>query len=346
MPKKIDTVHKLLESKRFQKATNFRKYSEEEIYEIEQLFNYIIEHYTLQNSYSILEPLVLYDVKNLVERFKFLKANHTARTRKSYIARYGKDEGNKRWASYCEKQRVKNLFETKQQKYGWSREEFDHFNKSRAITKDLCVKRHGEKKGAEIWENYIARQQYTNSVEYFQEKYGKQIGKQKWLEYNKEKAKSSSIEWIMEKYNVTHNNALQIASDRFSTSHVSNAEFDFVQILEESLGRTIKYTARTKQFSIWNEYTQSICFYDVTDTETMKIIEFHGDYWHCNPAKYDSNFNHPHSSLTAKEIWAKDFMKRKAAMDRGFSVKTVWWSDFINNQEKTIKESVAWLQQK
>lgn len=346
MPAKIDTIEKLLGSTRFKKGTNNRKFTDLEIKELEKLFNHIMQESSLGDTgtYSVLLALASYDITDLVNRFKYLKENSTQRTQETYLARYGKIEGEKRWASYCEKQRIKNLFETKREKYGWTKDQFNDFNKSRAVTKDLMIERHGPSLGKEKWDNYIDRQRYTNSLRYYEEKYGPDAGYDQWLNYNKEKGKSGKLAWIMEKYNVDESGALKIASDQHPKSHSSAAELSFIDALESLLGETIKYTAKTKQFSIWNRYSDGICFFDIVNSERKKIIEFHGDYWHCNPAKYSADFIHPHSGLSAKEIWKRDFYKIKCALDRGFSVKIVWWSDYENNKDEIIEECATWLQ--
>ena len=48
----------------------------------------------------------------------------------------------------------KNTFEYKKEKFGWSPEDFKEFNKSRAVTKENLIKKHGEEKGLEIFNNY------------------------------------------------------------------------------------------------------------------------------------------------------------------------------------------------
>ena len=45
--------------------------------------------------------------------------------------------------------------------------------------------------------------------------------------------------------------------------------------------------------------------------------------------------------LAAQQIWEKDQIKCKAAMDRGFEVMVVWESDFISN--KDISKVVQWF---
>lgn len=60
-----------------------------------------------------------------------------------------------------------------------------------------------------------------------------------------------------------------------------------------------------------------------------KIIEVNGDFWHCNPDKYDKNFLHPYLKIKASEIWEKDKWKKDNAKKYGFDVVTIW-EDFIN----------------
>lgn len=349
MPKKITTFNELIESVRFKKEVN-RQFNNDDLTKIGALYDHIVstsnDLFSNSGTYSIFKALVSHDLSDLVSRFDYLKINNTKRSELTYRARYGVTEGAKRWAEYVEKQRVKNTFEAKQKKYGWNKNQFDEFNKSRAVTYELCTKRHGIEKGTEIWNHYRDRQRYTNSVGYYIEKYGKDIGYDKWLLYNKDKSKSSRLDWIVEKYNVSESEALKILSDRLPKSSSSESEFKFVDLIEKELNEGIGYTAKTTQFCIWNRYTNSPNFYDITCTKRKKIIEFHGDYWHCNPTKYHPEYFHKVVKLTAKEIWEKDALKIQAALDRGFAIKVVWWSEFENDHESTIEDCVKWLKQK
>jgi hypothetical protein len=344
MPAKIENFTDFINSKRFKNGTNHKIFTDGELAELENLYNYAKTMQMIDNSYGIIVALASYEVNDMINRFKFIKENHLQRTKETYIVRYGTKEGEIRWNSYCEKQKVKNLFENKQQKYGWTKEQFSEFNKSRASTKQLMINRYGEEEGKQKWDSYVDRQRYTNSLQYYEEKYGKDAGYEEWLNYNKEKGKSSKLEWLMEKYSVDEVGALEIAASRAPKSASSIAEMLFITDLENALGRSFKYTAKTKQFAIWNKYTDSICFYDLVDSITNKIIEFHGDYWHCNPAKYDANYIHKHSELQAKDIWQKDFTKTKCALERGYQIKIVWWSEYETNRDQIIKECTEWLQ--
>lgn len=253
------------------------------------------------------------------------------------------EEGEKRWNLYCEKQRYKNTFEAKKEKFGWSKEEFDKFNKSRAVTLENLTAKHGQKIGLDKWKKYCDRQAYTNSIDYFIEKYGEE-GHELWLSYNQEKAKSYDIAWTMKKYNTDENGAAKIISKRHKTpKYFSKSEKEFVDLLEEKLGESLRYTINTRQFCIWNKYINSSCFYDITCTTRNKIIEFHKDYWHCNPEIYHQNYSHRHSNKLAKEIWNRDYLKKKSALDRGFQIKVVWWSEFKKNKSKVIEECAKWM---
>ena len=88
-------------------------------------------------------------------------------TLNKFIEKYGEVEGKKRWDSYREKQRITNTYEYKKEKYGMTKEEFITYNKSRACTLENLIKRHGKKEGQDIWDEYVFRQAYTTTREYF-----------------------------------------------------------------------------------------------------------------------------------------------------------------------------------
>ena len=342
----ITTVDDLINLDRFKKDTNNKTFSEEEKQEIQSLLTYLNKNdVRMSKELGTIAVICSYEVVNLIERFKFIKENRYKVNEEHYKVRYGDIEGKRRWDEYREKQRYSNTYEAKKKKFNWTREQFDEYNKSRAVTYEKCIKRHGPDKGKKIWEKYVERQRYTNTLEYFVGKYGKDEGYINWKEYNNEKGKSSSLEWIMEKNNVDQEDALEILMSRYKSRYTSKSELTFVNLLEEDLNETLTYTTKTKQFCIWNYHTNSPKFYDITCSKRMKIIEFNGDYWHCNPKKYDKDFFHRHAEMTAKEIWHLDYLKRKAALERGFEMKIVWWSDFDQDPKKVIKECVEWLNQ-
>ena len=74
-----------------------------------------------------------------------------------------------------------------------------------------------------------------------------------------------------------------------------------------------------------------------------KLIEFNGDYWHCNPEIYDENFINPTTNKTAKQIWDKDNLKRKTAEKYGYKVYVVWEKDYQEDMPLVIKKCMDFL---
>jgi len=340
MPKAFENFTQLIESTRFKKSTNNRIYTKEEIEVIGQL----VDHINLKNilhHYKMFATLVTYDLSDLLRRWEWLKNNKARTTLESFIIRFGAELGLKKYKDYGQKQRISNTFEYKNQKFGWTQEQFKEYNKSRSVTLELCIKRHGETKGKEIWNNYLEQQRYTNTLDYYKEKYD-DAGYEKWLEYNREKAKSSKVDWVMQKFGVDHDQAIEIIASRYKSRYTSQAEQTFIEMLENALAEPVQYSVKNKQFCVWNPYLNTPCFYDVTDSTRMKIIEFNGDYWHCNPKKYSADYIVSQTGLTSKQVWERDYLKKKAALDRGFKIKVVWESDFQNNYKQVIQECVEW----
>ena len=63
------------------------------------------------------------------------------------------------------------------------------------------------------------------------------------------------------------------------------------------------------------------------------IIEYFGDYWHCNPKKYDSNFFNKKKSKFAWELWDYDKKKIDLIKSYGYNLEVVWEGDLkLNNK--------------
>lgn len=71
----------------------------------------------------------------------------------------------------CDKQAYSNSLEYKQIKHGWTKEQFDTYNKSRATTKKSLIEKYGEQEGTQKWKEYCNKQSYAGcKLEYFIEK--------------------------------------------------------------------------------------------------------------------------------------------------------------------------------
>jgi len=58
------------------------------------------------------------------------------------------------------------------------------------------------------------------------------------------------------------------------------------------------------------------------------LIEFNGDYWHCNPKIYKSDYINKKKGMTAKELWEYDKQKTILGESKGFIVLTIWEYDY------------------
>jgi len=62
------------------------------------------------------------------------------------------------------------------------------------------------------------------------------------------------------------------------------------------------------------------------------LIEYNGDYWHCNPDIYENGPINYNQLYTVK----KDANKYEIAKENGYEVLVVWENDLINNKNKVL----------
>lgn len=185
------------------------------------------------------------------EIWKKWRSKNYRRTLENYINNFGEIEGKKKWEEYERKQAYSNSFKYKKEKYGWTKKEYNEFNKSRAVTLDNLVKKHGEKEGLEVWNNYIERQRYTCSKEYFIEEYGEKEGLEKWNN------------WI---------------EKRIFLNGYSEVSQEFFKELDKKLNNyTTYYQEKNQEWFIRD--SESIYFLDFFIKELNIAVEFNGDLY-------------------------------------------------------------------
>lgn len=82
---------------------------------------------------------------------------------------------------------------------------------------------------------------------------------------------------------------------------------------------------------------------DIFRCSNKKCIEFNGDYWHCNPNKYSSDFKIIQTNKTAAEIWAADKNKQILLNSRGYELMIVWESDWKADKMKILEDCITFL---
>lgn len=265
------------------------------------------------------------------------KRKNYAMTESKMISKYGNEEGQKRWNKYCERQSETNTFEYKHKTYGWSKEEFDAYNKSRSVTLKNLIKRHGKEKGRKMWDDYCKKQSLTKSWDYMVEKYG--IDKAR--EINKSKA--LCLETFVRKYGPQkgYNKFLDyIQSNQRGYSKIS-------QVLFQNLDVYLKDKYSTYYFSKNGEYTvenpTGAYRLDFFIKELNICIEFNGSCYHGDERLYKDN-DRPNpfkQHLTAKEIREKD-KERYLFLFKENNIKTfvIWELDF-NPEEFDYKKYIT-----
>lgn len=278
---------------------------------------------------------------------EFVAANKL--TLENFIRKYGEVDGRIRWDSYREKQAYSNSFEYKQEKHGWTQEQFDEYNSDRAQTLEKMIERHGEKAGRLKWKSYCDRQAYTNSIEYFIEEYGEEVGIKK---YNDSlEGKTRTLEWCIARCNGDEDAGkdlfIEYKSKLFNagTSNYSKMSQELFDAIENYILDTYNielhsyYATKNSEFSRYNKYNKKLYMYDYVIPELKYCIEFNGDYYHANPEFYDPDtvLSFHGIKYIAKDLWEKDKIKNKFLEDLGFNVIVIWEDDYNWKKDKLIK---------
>lgn len=67
------------------------------------------------------------------------------------------------------------------------------------------------------------------------------------------------------------------------------------------------------------------------------MVEYNGDYWHCNPKKYTPDFFHHVKKLSATEIWKRDEERLNTLKSAGYSTVVIWENDYHLNPSGTME---------
>lgn len=231
----------------------------------------------------------------------------------SFKRRYGDVDGQLKYEEYVKFHSTKNTFEYKHKHLGWSKEQFDEFNKNRSVTLELCIKKHGAEVGRKIFEEYCEKQSYSGcKLEYFIEKYG-ELGSSIYEELNKRKSIHSTNKW----------------------SKISQELFDnILNKLPQSEWRKVNYAT----FNGGEKCIQGSDMVIYPDfIYKTKIIEFYGDYWHRNPNMYSE------SELYVKDVWEYDNKRINEIKRMGYDILIVWENDYRNDRESIIDECMKFL---
>lgn len=71
--------------------------------------------------------------------------------------------------------------------------------------------------------------------------------------------------------------------------------------------------------------------------EKLKIIiEYNGDFWHCNPEKWTSDQYNKTIKMTAGEKWTADLNRKRVLTKLGYEVLVIWESEWVKDKNKCL----------
>ena len=325
-----ETCKKSFDMKTQTKFNIFRACKESKI--CEDCYASLPYHLTKSDYFNIFdsESLKPYLVKNPV-------------TLENMSRKYSRAEAEERFRIYCEKQRVKNTYEFKKQKYGWTVEQFKEYNKRRSITLENCIKKHGVEKGTLIFNDYCEKQKEAGvSLSFFIDKYGIEKGTEKFKEVCKNKALTE--ENFKRKYGVGQ--GLQKFNEYLERKNTNinfrskKADDIFKKLLKIDSG---KISCLENEHWIFNSDRKRF-LYDYTNLSKMKIIEFNGNFWHANPELFEDENAVLYANKSVKEIRELNQAKIDCAVSAGFNVLEVWEKDFDENPEEAFNMILEFLE--
>jgi hypothetical protein len=115
----------------------------------------------------------------------------------------------------------------------------------------------------------------------------------------------------------------------------------FAVSLINSICQELEIDMPTKEKYIYDTENSRAYSYDFTLDN--KIIEFNGDYWHCNPTIYEASYFNKSLNMTAFDKWEYDLGKMQTAERYGYDILVIWESEWVKSPNDTLKKCIDFL---
>jgi G:T-mismatch repair DNA endonuclease (very short patch repair protein) len=295
-----------------------------------------------------------YIINNVVEYSKNSVVLGTRATKESYIFRYGPIEGILRFEKYSNlmstihKEQYKNGRQAKflrtvddyvNSGYDAEYAKQKISNRKETAAKKSAEAQHGKtdqkpnqigywlKKGfsEEAAIMKVSERQTTFTLEKCIEKYGLADGQSRWQARQDKWQATLNSKSPEEKKEINRKKASYTKPNYNST-----IEYEALEFLEAQLGISIVRQIPT--------YLDEIQTHRMFDGKYENVyIEFNGDYWHCNPKKYESDYWHEVRKMTAAEIWEYDNQKKRGIEVLGSKLFVIWENEYKNNKMEILE---------
>lgn len=168
----------------------------------------------------------------------------------------------------------------------------------------------------------VKNKHITNGINYYIKKYGEELGQQKYEERLKTWSKSLRDNFIK-------NGDGRSEQSKFAKNLIELICINF-NIDVPKKEKFISDPILNKHYAFDFEYNH-------------KLIEFNGDYWHCNPKYYNEDFYNKSKQLFAKDVWKYDELKKQCAIKNGYDILIIWEDEYNENPHETLKKCIEFL---
>lgn len=183
----------------------------------------------------------------------------------------------------------------------------------------------------------LSERQRTFTLNKCIEKYGEIDGTAIYNDRNKK--------WSEKMERMYRNGAFSRFSRKLASNSYSTFELTCICDIVKQLGlNSNEYYSATSdlgQYCLFVKETGRRFYYDFKYKN--KVIEFNGDYWHCNPKQYGSDYYNTQLDMIASEKWEADNIKKQKIIKEGCDVLTIWESDFRDSPEDTVKKCIDFI---
>jgi len=158
----------------------------------------------------------------------------------------------------------------------------------------------------------------------------------KWMKSNNpmndEKFREKISKTKFKKYGDKKYNNYEKCKDTMFKKYGVTCAFDIPNIVKSN-GKRISSFQKSIYENIKKEHPDAILEHYLKDVKKSvdiyipslkKIVECFGDYWHCNPKKYNESYYHKGVHKTAKEIWENDAKRLQYLKNNGYFIEVIW----------------------
>jgi predicted nucleic-acid-binding Zn-ribbon protein len=121
----------------------------------------------------------------------------------------------------------------------------------------------------------------------------------------------------------THTNVAS-GCPRCSTRGYSKQQIAWLKFMSLYYNIDIQHAENGGEYKVENIKADGFC------RETGEIYEYHGDFWHGNPARYNPQSMNVMVKKTFGELYQKTIEREQRIIDLGFKLVTIWETEWLN----------------